>query len=52
MAGSWGVSNPPLKDDEARASGFFVGDSDLTDPSIKYLLKRRRKGEQDFDRLQ
>lgn len=31
-----------------REPQVFVGDSDLTDPNIKYLLKRRRKGERDF----
>ncbi len=31
-----------------REPQVFVGDSDLTDPGIKYLLKRRRKGERDF----
>lgn len=43
---------PMLKDDEARAWGFyffcFVGDSDLTDPDIKCSLKRTRTGRTGF----
>lgn len=31
-----------------REPQVFVGDSDLTDPGIKYLLKRRRKGRTGF----
>lgn len=54
MAASWGVSNP---DAERRRSEslrvcFFVvvvvGDSDLTDPDIKCLLKRTREGSTGF----